>query len=113
VTGEGETGESRERRVARNEVFFRETNELVRREAAQRGVQADHFICECSSAGCVARITISPGEYSHVRDRRDWFIVTPGHEDLTVEVVVEEHPEFFVVQKTGTAGAIARASAPR
>jgi hypothetical protein len=110
----GPTGdEPRERRVARNEAFFREANELLEQEAIQRGGQRREFICECSSLGCLERLTLPQDQYERVRRHGDWFIVTPGHEDPSVEVVVERHPAFSVVQKTGTAGAIARSEDPR
>lgn len=41
------------------------------------------------------------------------FVVAPGHEDPRLETVVERYPDYFVVEKHGLAGAIARASDPR
>jgi hypothetical protein len=99
--------------VARNEVFFRDANELAEREVTQRRVSADVFICECSSRGCLARLAVSNDVYERVRDQPDRFIVKPGHEDSSVEVVVERHPDFYVIQKLGAAGEVARAENPR
>jgi hypothetical protein len=105
--------DDRRQRAARNEVFFREANELLERESTDRGRALHDFICECSSAGCLERLALKTSEYEHVRQRGDWFVVKPGHEDLVVEVVVERHPAFVVVQKTGAEGELARAEDPR
>ena len=78
---------SRERRLARNEVFFREANEVVEREAAERWSATPPIFCECSQVGCMERLHVAREEYEHVRSRGDWFIVTPGDEDLTIETV--------------------------
>jgi hypothetical protein len=106
-------GDDRVRRGARNEVFFRESNEFLEQESTGRSQALHDFICECSSAGCLERLTLPTREYERVRERGDWFIVKPGHEDPAIEVVVERHPAFLVVQKTGLAGAIAEAEDPR
>jgi hypothetical protein len=94
-------------------VFFREANEVVEREAAERWSATPPIFCECSQVGCMERLHVAREEYEHVRSRGDWFIVTPGDEDLTIETVVERHPAFFVVQKVGVAGAVARDEDPR
>jgi hypothetical protein len=94
-------------------MFFRDANELAEREAAHRGVSADVFICACSSRGCLARLAVANDVYERVRDQPDWFVVKPGHEDLSVEVVVERYPDFYVIQKLGAAGEVARAENPR
>jgi hypothetical protein len=87
------------RRAARNEDFFRESNELVLEE----GRRPD-FVCECSRRGCVTRVVITRDEYEHVRERGNRFVLAPGHEDLSVEVIVERHPSYVVVEKIGAAG---------
>ena len=103
----------REGRLARNETFFREANELMAREAAQRASRHATFLCECSSEGCVDRIELALSVYEHVRSNGDWFALKPGHEIPVVEIVVERHPAYFVVEKQGAAGAISRATDPR
>jgi hypothetical protein len=104
--------QSRARRLAENEAFFRDANELFERDA-QRGRAPWRFICECSSAGCLERVTLTPTEYEHARSNGAWFIVLPKHEDLTVETVIERHVDFSIVEKHGTAGRVAREEDPR
>jgi hypothetical protein len=104
---------AREERLARNEVFFREANEILERDAQQYGRRPLQIICECSTAGCVERVTLTQAEYEHARSNPTWFIVRPGHEDATVEVVIERRDVYLVVAKLGVAGAIARDENPR
>ena len=41
-------------------------------------------------------------------------LVVPGHEDVAVEKVVEQHDGYLVVEKTGvTPGQVARENDPR
>ena len=58
-------------------------------------------------------LTLSFREYERVRDHPRRFIVSPGHEQLDVEVVVETRPNYLVVQKVGQAGETAAATDPR
>jgi hypothetical protein len=104
--------DTRERRLARNEVFFREANELLERDAKQSGRDLK-VICECSTVGCLERIGLSVSEYEYARSRSTWFIVTPGHENASVEEIVEPHPTYVLVEKIGVAGAVARRENPR
>jgi hypothetical protein len=105
--------DDRPTRAARNEVFFREANELLERESVERGRRWQDFICECSWPGCLERLALEIGEYEHARQRGDWFVVKPGHEDPAIEVVVERHPDYLLVEKTGEGAVIARAEDPR
>jgi hypothetical protein len=108
-----DAGGLRARRLARNEDFFREANELLRREADRQGRAASRFICECSTVGCLERIAVTRDEYEQARRNGAWFVVAPGHEDPSIEVVVQRNKRFYVVEKRGTAGAQARADDPR
>jgi hypothetical protein len=106
--------DAREERLARNEVLFRSVNEHIEQRALSfGGVDAYEFICECSAAACVERITLTLVEYDRVRSGGTQFFVLPGHQDVTVELVVAEHPTFLVVQKDGAAGALAELEDPR
>jgi hypothetical protein len=85
------------RRLMHNEELFREVNE--QREQAQPDRQALRLVCECAGRDCNSRITVLPHEYQAVRQMPNWFIVVPGHEVADLERVVEERPEFTVVEK--------------
>jgi hypothetical protein len=113
LSEQNDAGGSRARRLARNEDFFREANELLREEADRQGRTASQIICECSTVGCLERIAVTRAEYEQARAEGAWFLVVPGHEDLSIEVVVQRNERFCVVEKRGPAGAQARADDPR
>jgi hypothetical protein len=92
-----------ERQAARNEDFFRTSNEIELEDSASDQRRPD-FICECSRAGCVERIRITPEEYEHVRARGTRFVLDRQHVDPLVEVIVERHDDYVVVEKIGAAG---------
>ena len=106
--------ETREERLALNEVLFRTVNENIAGLAAGLGGDdAYHFICECASAGCFERVSLHLGEYEAVRGHGSWFFLLPGHEDIEIELVVETHDGYIVVEKDGLAGLVAEADDPR
>jgi hypothetical protein len=86
------------RQAARNEDVFRRTNE-IELEESRSGVREPEFMCECSRPGCVERVHITLEEYEHV---------APLHVDASIEVVIEQHTSYFVVEKLGAAGGEAR-----
>ena len=99
-------------RLADNEARFRAINDRIEagRELSLPGELAV-FVCECARLGCNATIGMSLGDYAAVRSNPRWFLVLPGHELPEVEVVVEVHPDFLVVEKFGSAGREAEATA--
>ena len=105
--------EDRNLRRARNEIFRRETNELLERDALRSITRTFDCICECSRSGCMTRLALSPSEYESVRAHGDWFVVAPGHEDPAIEVVVECLAGYVIVEKRGEAGEVARSTDPR
>lgn len=106
-----------ERRLAENEVVFRQLNEQVlkgvketNRMAVEDGqpeyVISDspadsplYFYCECSDENCTKRVKINLYDYNKIHKQRDHFIVARGHEVLAVERLVREEPEYSVVEK--------------
>jgi hypothetical protein len=101
-------------RLAKNEVFFRETNEYLEQEALARGRTTTDFICECVRRGCVDRLPITIEAYEQVRvSGGECFVVMPGHEDAAVERVVARYDGYVVVEKIGVAGQVARENDPR
>jgi hypothetical protein len=97
-----------EQRAARNEALFREVNENIARLEERYGSAAQPiFICECSHDSCTEHVPVDEETYRRVREHPRRFIVLPGHVDKTLEAVVETHPSYLIVQKTGTAGDIA------
>ena len=105
--------DDRARRLARNEAFRRETNEVIERETIGWHERVFDCICECSRAGCMARVRVTTAEYEHVRASGDHFVVARGHDDPSLEVVVESSDRYVVVEKRGVAGEVARSTDPR
>jgi len=91
-------------RAARNEEIFRDINERIDEGAEQHGVAAPlPFHCECARSGCVGQVNIAPASYERIARERYRFILIPGHEDSSIERVVERHPDYLVVEKIGEA----------
>ena len=109
-----ETSEAREERLAKNEVIFRTVNEAIEQKAIEMGGLDEYqFICECSTADCFARISLTLRRYEHIRREGSRFVVAPGHEDVEVEVVVDTTPTYSIVEKDGSAGILAEYTDPR
>ncbi len=109
-----ETSEGREERLAKNEVIFRTVNEAIEQKALQMGGLDEYeFICECSKADCFERISLTLRQYEHIRLQGVRFVVTPGHEDVEVELVVGTRGTYSIVEKDGSAGVVAEFADPR
>src|SRR5215210_6950252 len=93
--------DQRRRRVAENEVRFRDINERLLDEL--RVVAANEkpveFVCECGYHDCSLPVHLTLAEYRAVRrdDRR--FAIRAGHEIREVERVVERHVRYWVIEK--------------
>lgn len=106
-----------ERRLAENEVVFRQLNEQIQKgieevnQMAAEDGQPEykfqhnpedltlHFYCECSDVNCVERVQVSLHEYNEIHKRRDQFVVIPGHDMKNIEKVIQRNQGFVVVQK--------------
>jgi len=106
--------EDLQRRVASNEAMFRDVNEAVRsgRWPGEEG-EPTAYRCECARLGCSRLIELRTPEYESIRAHPRRFLTAPGHELPDVEVVVETHDNYVVVQKRDEAGELAEASDPR
>jgi hypothetical protein len=98
-----------EQRAARNEALFREVNENIARLEERYGGSTTEpvFICECSRDSCTEHVAVDEETYRRVREHPRRFLILPGHGDEMVESIVETHPEYLIVQKTGAAGDVA------
>jgi hypothetical protein len=88
----------REKRLARNEILFREVNERIAEISADQD-HGFHIICECANTGCEERLLIPLPEYERVRRHPRRFMIVPGHTVPEVEDVVEERGSYDVVEK--------------
>jgi hypothetical protein len=75
--------ESREERLAQNEIVFRTINENIVGLATRLGDDVPYdFICECATSGCFERLSLTIAEYEHIRMEGAQFLLAPGHEDI-------------------------------
>jgi hypothetical protein len=105
----------RERRLAQNEILFRQVNEGVE-EIASTHAEDDHvyeFYCECANADCTMHVHITLAEYERVRADARRFLIRPEHALPEVESVVERKDDWWVIEKQGEAGELAEAADPR
>ena len=106
-----------QRRKAANEALFREANERI--ESLQRAFAvAEHLplniICECDRLECVERLSVDVETYEEVRGDSALFFVRPGHEDASVEDVVDTGGGYMIVRKRpGDPREIAEQTDPR
>ncbi len=107
--------EKLERRAARNEVLFRETNEAIERgQWHDDPAKVVRFRCECSRLNCNLPVEVSLAEYERVRRFPRRFLVSVGHELPDIETVVDRASEHvLVVEKHEEAGEIAASADPR
>ena len=108
---------ARERRLAENETLFRDLNEevgVVAHSFSSGGEERTFdFLCECSDAACATAVPLTLAAYEELRRSPVRFLVVPGHESADVEIVVEAHDRYLVVEKVGEAAEIARERDPR
>ena len=111
---DGAVDEPSELHAAANEAVLRDVNEAIERGLwpGEEGARAT-FRCECSRLECAVFLSLAPRDYERVRAGSRRFVVTPGHENPAIETVVEQTPDYVVVEKRGEAGQVADASDPR
>jgi hypothetical protein len=108
--------DTREERLAKNEVVFREVNERIEEIASPDGRRDGHvyeFLCECSNLACNFLLPLTVSDYEEVRANPQAFLVAPGHELPEIENVIKRHPAYQVVLKHGEAAELAREKDPR
>jgi hypothetical protein len=95
---------ARDERLAGNEALFREVNERVAEVATEfieveTNTEGVNFTCECGRADCAEPIAMTIAEYEAIRAESTHFAVAPQHEQPEIEIVIERHPSYFVVEK--------------
>jgi hypothetical protein len=106
--------DARDERLAKNETLFRTLNENIASLAGTLGGRTPYeFICECASRGCFERIIMTLGEYERIRSKGTRFLMAAAHVDIEIELVVEQHEDYVVVEKDGVAGLVAPDEDPR
>lgn len=106
-----------QRRKAANEAVFRAVNEQIEGLQSRFAVSEAEplsLVCECDRLKCTEPIQVGVDAYERIRAHSDRFLVLPGHEDPTVEDVVDTGPGYLVVRKhAGEPGRIAAETDPR
>jgi hypothetical protein len=96
---------SQQLRSARNQALFREVNArlLDLNETFDRIAETAVFVCECAQMTCIEQIEMTLDEYERVRRNQHRFFVAASEDHVVpaIEIVVERHPGYFVVEKVG------------
>ena len=104
-------------RKALNEGKFRDANEKIEQTAtALIGVEDGDlipFLCECPQMECTQVALLTLAEYEKVRSGDRQGLAVLGHEDPTVEAVLDQNERFVMTEKFGRAGELHEQNAPR
>jgi hypothetical protein len=94
--------DNRARRIGENEVLFREVNAhilaLDEKLDSVTGEQHD-FLCECGRVECSERVSLTLDDYERIHLDPAQFTIVDGHEEPSVEDVVERRAGYAVVRK--------------
>ena len=85
--------------MAKTEALFRDVNERIATTAEHFGGDDAEFVCECADPKCVKRLEVPLEVYEAVRADPTTFILANGHEEDSIETVVEERRRFQIVEK--------------
>jgi hypothetical protein len=87
-------------RLAQNQEFFRVANERLEERVEQLGAKDTvPFLCECADVDCMGRVNLTLDEYGRIRARENRFVIEVGHAMVEGEHVVEDGPQFQIVEK--------------
>lgn len=103
-----------EKKLAENEVIFRQANEKVQkglkelRDMAATNGQTGlysykdtplHYYCECADEDCRQRIVMTSSKYNELHQNSSQFILLPGHEIPSIERIMVREQDYIVVEK--------------
>ena len=98
--------DERARRVAENEILFRQVNQHV--IGRRRHAENFEIVCECADAACMEHVRVTTESYERARGQPTDFLLKPGHAQPEFETTIESHEDFVLVRKTGEAASIAK-----
>lgn len=95
----------RQARKVQNELVFRAVNEQIVKMTERFDARLDDIdiVCECASSACVETVRIPPGEFAAIERADGTFLVLIGHEDESVEQVVDRRDGYLLVVKPSVA----------
>jgi hypothetical protein len=105
--------DERDKRLASNEVLFREVNERVDDLTMDHGAGSQHYLCECANVDCTFQVQLEKREYEAVRADGRHFFVLPDHFTPEIEAVVSKNDRYWIVEKRGEAAAYVEHLDPR
>jgi hypothetical protein len=97
-----DNGSTRLARAEKNEKAHKQHNERRARLEEEAGVPADDpvpFVCECDQPNCAKGVMLSLDEHEQAVKPPDQFVVSPGHEDTTVEDIIARRDGYVIVSK--------------
>jgi len=97
-----DNGDRRLARAEKNEQAHKEHNERRAQIEEEAGVPLNDpvpFVCECDQPNCATAVMLRIDEYEQAVGPSDQFVVSPGHEDPSVERVVEQREGYVIVSK--------------
>ena len=97
-----DNGKVRLARAEKNEQAHQEYNQRrakLEEEASVPQGEPVPFVCECDDPNCANAVVLRLDEYEQAVKPPDQFVVRPGHEDPTVERVIERHDGYVIVSK--------------
>jgi hypothetical protein len=104
---------SEELRVAKTESAFRDVNERIADSAQQIGLEEATLVCECADPECGHPLAAPLEDYERVRADGARFLITPQHEEIEHEHVVETRAGYRIIEKLRAVGSAARRLNPR
>ncbi|HST15601.1 MAG TPA: hypothetical protein VLJ44_12210 [Gaiellaceae bacterium] len=101
--------DTRRTRAAHNQSLFREVNERISVLSSKYVAESPTvgYVCECLDMSCAESVQLAHDEYERLRRDDNQFFVAPGHEDRTVEEVIEANDRYLVVKKLGVGAEVA------
>jgi hypothetical protein len=85
--------------ITRNEQAARDLNESTADDASRGVTPGIEFACECGESACMERLVLALERWLEIHERKDRFVVKPGHEIPDVERVVADAGSYRVVEK--------------
>jgi hypothetical protein len=97
-----DNGSTRLARAEKNEQAHKQHNERRARLEEEAGTPPDDpapFVCECDQPNCAKAVMLRLDEYEQAVKPPDQFVVSPGHEDPSVERVIDRRGGYVIVSK--------------
>jgi hypothetical protein len=107
---------AREERAATNQTLFRDINERVKElNEGFSLLTLGEWICECADDTCTEKVAMSANEYEAIRNDGARFFVAPSDEHVwpDIERVTVRTARYWIVEKVGRSGSLAREADPR